>query len=57
MTKEQIKKAEEWLNERQQIMEDFQRNEDLMYFKGAMQMLVNLGFDYRRVDGKIKIIK
>lgn len=51
MTKlqQEIKRTEEWLDERYSIyFEMAKRNEDLMYYQGALKAVEFLGYEWKR---------
>lgn len=60
MTKlqKEIKRTEEWLDERYSIYEMANRNEDLMYYQGALKAVEFLGYEWKRTEnGKHVLFK
>ena len=59
MTKQEIKKTEQWLDERWEIISDFgKRQADISYYHGALAAIKFLGMDWERDEnGKHKIYK
>lgn len=60
MTKlqKEIKRTEEWLDERYSIYKMANRNEDLLYYQGALKAVEFLGYEWERnEDGKHILFK
>lgn len=60
MTKlqKEIKRTEEWLDERYSIYKMANRNEDLLYYQGALKAVEFLGYEWERnEDGKHTLFK
>lgn len=52
------KQTEEWLDERYSIYEMTRRNEDILYYKGALKALEFAGYSWKRdVNGKHTLLK
>lgn len=55
-SKKEIKRTEEWLDERFSICNTMGRNEDLLYYRGALKAVEFLGYTWVRTeDGKHSI--
>lgn len=52
------RQTEEWLNERYYIYEMTKRNEDILYYNGALKALEFAGYSWKRdVNGKHTLLK
>lgn len=57
-TEKEIKRTEEWLDERYSIWEMTNRHEDLLYYKAILKTVEFLGYEWKRDEnGKHTIRK
>lgn len=57
MTKLEIKRTEEWLDERLVILQMTNNQADVSYYNGALAAVEYLGLDWEVKDGKHKLYK